>query len=221
MKFKAIIFDMDGTIIETDHIWQRAVKDMITHRGITFTDDVEKDIHNQTRGLHLEKSCTILKNTFNLSDDIKMLMAEKSQRANNLYPQHARLIKGFTDFHQKVLEHSLKTGLATNADDDTLRISKQTFNLEKYFGEHLYNLSHVNFKGKPEPDIFLYAADKLKVNPSDCVVIEDSAHGIKAARAAGMYCIGINTSQNKEFLKDSHHIIEGYDEIDLKKLLKK
>lgn len=212
---------MDGTIIETDHIWQQAVKEMITHRGITLTDEMENDIHSQTRGLHLEKSCTLLKELFNLTEDLKALMAEKSQRANNLYPNHARMIHGFTDFHKKALNHTLKTGLATNADDDTLHVSKKIFDLEKYFGQHLYNLSHVNFKGKPEPDIFLYAADKLEVNPKECIVIEDSAHGVKAAKDAGMFCIGINTAQNREFVKESHHIIEKYDDIDLIKLLKK
>lgn len=221
MKYKAIIFDMDGTIIETDHIWQKAVKDMITHRGHTLTHEVEQDIHKKTRGLYLEKSCAILKELFDLTEELHDLIAEKSRRANDLYPEHARMIKGFTDFHKKAIEHTLKTGLATNADDDTLHVSKKTFDLEKYFGDHLYNLSHVNFKGKPEPDLFLYAADKLEVNPKDCVVIEDSAHGVQAARDAGMYCIGINTAKNKDFLKDSHHIIENYDEIDLKKLLKK
>lgn len=221
MKFKAIIFDMDGTIIETDHIWQQAVKDMITHRGIDLTHDVEQEIHAKTRGLHLEKSCALLIDLFDLKEDLKTLMKEKSHRANTLYPSHARMIEGFTNFHKKALDYSLQTGLATNADDDTLHVSKQTFDLEKYFGQHLYNLSHVNFRGKPEPDLFLYAADKLKMNPKECVVIEDSAHGVQAARDAGMFCIGINTSQNKALLKDSHEIIEHYDEIDLNKLLKK
>lgn len=221
MKYKAIIFDMDGTIIETDHIWQQAVKDMITHRGISLSQEVEEDIQGKTRGLHLEKSCTLLKELFNLTEDLKELMAEKSNRANTLYPEKARMIEGFTDFHKQVLEHKLKTGLATNADDDTLHVSKKTFDLEKYFGHHLYNISHVNFKGKPEPDLFLYAADKLEINPKECVVIEDSAHGVQAARDAGMFCIGINTSKNKALLKDSHHIIDQYCEIDLKRLLKK
>ncbi len=70
---------------------------------------------------------------------------------------------------------------------------------------------HVAGKSKPDPALYLYAAKALGVAPSRCLVIEDSAVGILSAKRAGMFCIGINTAQNKKNLDMADKIIENYD----------
>ena len=220
MNYKAIIFDMDGTIIDTSHIWRQATKDLITKYGINFDHDVHQDIHAKIHGLGMKESCSIIKNHFNLNASVDVLMQEKSHIAAGLYENNICFIDGFQEFHQRVVSAQLKTGIATNADDVTLRITKTTLQLERFFGEHIYSIAQVNYVCKPDPAIYLHAAAKLSVTPQECIAIEDSAHGIEAAKKAGIFCIGINTGKNRAAIAHSDLIIESYNELELTQLLR-
>src|SRR5690606_3920569 len=108
-----------------------------------------------------------------LVDELEDLILEKSNLAHSLYLQGVELIPGFTEFHQKVVARPLKTAIATSACDKTLALTDQALNLHQFFGEHLYGISCVGGVCKPDPAIYLYAADKLGVHPHECVAIED------------------------------------------------
>lgn len=221
MKYKAIIFDMDGTIINSEHIWRKATKDLISSKTIQeITPELLEELETELKGLELNASCKIIKDKLGLEHEVCTLVAEKKQRALDLFAQGLEFIEGFKDFHGKVLEQKLKIGIATNADDHTLEAAILAMELKTLFGDHIYNITHVNGIHKPNPDLYLHAAKQLGVDPSECIAIEDSAHGVKAAVDAGMFCIGINTAQNESFLKESHLIINHYDDICLKGLLK-
>lgn len=219
MKYKAIIFDMDGTIIDTEHIWRQARHDLIRARGVTISPEIEQELELKTHGIALHQSCKMIKDLANLNDDLETLVQEKSKRACDLYATQVRFVNGFLDFHAKAITHNLKVGIATNADDQTVHVTNERLNLRKLFGHHIYNISHVNFVGKPNPAIYLHAAQQLETDPAHCIAIEDSAGGVAAATGAGMFCIGINTAKKPELLSRSHTIIDGYHEIDLPKIL--
>lgn len=221
MNYKAIIFDMDGTIISTDHIWNKATRDLITRRGHTISEQQEQDLKNNLHGLAINESCLFIKMMFNLQEPVAELMQEKSKIACDLYEQEVTFIEGFTDFHGKVAAYDLKHGIATNADDNTVLVTKKALKLEQFFGEHIYNISHVNFKGKPQPDIYLHTAFKLGVSPAECIAIEDSAHGIRAAQAAGMLCIGINSHGIESQIAQADIKINNYAQIELDLILGK
>ncbi len=221
MRFKAIIFDMDGTIVDSDHIWQKVTDNLVLSKKADATLEQLALIQEKTKGLALHGSCTIIKDVLGLEHELEHLMAEKAKMAQELYKEKVHFIEGFREFHNDVLDANLKVSIATNAGDDTLHATNSKLNLEKYFGKHMYNITHVNNVYKPAPDLYLYAAKQLGVAPEECIAIEDSAHGIRAAVAAGMFCIGINTGKNREALKEAHLIIDHYDEIELVKLLKK
>ena len=148
-----------------------------------------------------------------------MIIAEKTIIANDLYAQGVIFIEGFIEFHALVRKHNLLMGVATNADAHLVHLTNQALDLESFFGDHVYSISAIGNIAKPNPDIYLHAAYKLGVLPSECIAIEDSAHGIRAAKAAGMHCIGINTSKNRQSLRESDAIVEGYGDIDLEKML--
>ncbi len=219
MKYKAIIFDMDGTIIDTGHIWKSATNQIIEKRGIHVTSELEAEITHKLYGRGLHDSCGILKDMFKFQEDIPSLVQEKTANACALYEKCVLFIDGFTIFYQKAQEYNLQVGIATNADNETLAITVKTLNLSEYFGSHIYNVSHVNYKYKPDPAIYLHASKQLGIDPQECIAIEDSASGIKAAVSAGMFCIGINTSKDPLQIKESHLSVDSYDQINLRELL--
>lgn len=212
---------MDGTIIDTEHIWLQAMQDLITTRGVDYKPGDQCPLTKKLRGLALYESCQIIKDTFSFKDSVTDLVEEKSKNAVSLYQKKVKFIDGFLDFHKQVIQKKLKNGIATNADDATVAAANMSLNLEKLFGQHIYGISKVNNLCKPNPAIYLYAAQQLRIDPEDCIAIEDSEHGIRAAKSAGMFCIGINSSNNRTYIKEADYMIDTYQELDLEKILTK
>lgn len=219
MKYTAIIFDMDGTIIDSEHVWASANRKLIERKGITFTPEIAQQLQTHIHGLAIEPVCSFIKNITGIPDSLQDLVVEKKQIAKDLFAEGITFIEGFTDFHTLVKAKNLKTGIATNADEHFVAITQNVLRLDTYFGPHVYNISHVNYVYKPSPDLYLYAAEQLECSPEECIAIEDSAHGIRAAKRAGMFCIGINTSRDRSRLQEADYIIDEYQHIDLDKLL--
>jgi 16S rRNA pseudouridine516 synthase len=218
---KAVIFDLDGTIIDTSWIWRKVTVDLITSRGITCTDQLAEELENELCGLELHAACSILKEATGITDSIPVLVAEKKQRACELYENQLTFIPGFETFHQSVAACGLKSGIATNSDIGSLNQVKDKLKLERFFGDHIYSIADVNFCYKPDPAVYLHAAQKLGINPEDCIAIEDSKHGVTAAKKAGMFCIGINSGGFPDLIRHADIVINQYDEIDLNSLLHK
>ena len=218
-QYKAIIFDMDGTIIDSNGVWHAATHNFITSKKNDVTHAELAGIQKQAKGLALVATCLIIKNTFNLEESVETLIEEKTGHAIALYKDALKFIPGFKEFFKEVEKHNLKVAIATNSEDKTLALSTETLQLDNFFGEHIYNISHVNNVYKPYPDIYLYAAKRLGIAPEECIAIEDSTHGINAAVSAGMFCIGINTGNDRNALKNAHLIVDNYNEIDLEELL--
>lgn len=218
-NYDAIIFDLDGTIIDTERFWKQASQTLLDRRGIVLDKKTHDTLFTQIQGLALNKSCLLIKQAAHLPESVEELIIEKSNIAHSLYHEGLSFIPGFVEFHQKLSKLGLKSGIATNAIAESAELTDNILNLKHFFGSHIYNVNHVNFKNKPDPALYLFAANKLCVAPGRCIAIEDSAHGVKAAKTAGLYCIGINTSGKPNQLQEADCIVNGYPEIQLEPLL--
>ncbi len=219
MRYQAIIFDLDGTISDSMQLWDKATDSFLLNNKIHLTEEEKISLDRDLYGVSHTEATLHIKNKFYLSQPLELLENEYSQYAYDLMCAEVQFIDGFLPFYSCLNSHNLKYGIATNADQLTLSAIKKALSLEALFGEHIYNIDHVNQQGKPKPDVYLYAAEQLHISPYACIAIEDSACGIKAAKAANMFCIGINSHGNPDQLQDADMIINAYQEIDLSQLL--
>ena len=220
MNYKAIIFDMDGTIICTELMWQQATHKILDIYAGHLSAHERKEINTYLKGLAVYESCKYIAQHAKTPVSVDEIRATKSKIAHDLYEtQGLNFIPFFPEFHAKTQKYNLKTAIATNAIEQTVEKTLKFLPLRDFFGEHIYNIDMVNKVCKPDPTIFLHAAKNIGVDPQNCIVIEDSVHGIKAAKAAGMYCIAINTGNDRHLLGQADEIVDCYTHINLEKLL--
>jgi HAD superfamily hydrolase (TIGR01509 family) len=223
MKFQAAIFDMDGTIILTEEIWQQTAIKLIEQYNGLLSAEEKRNIEERITGAGLATSVRIIKDAIKLkSSQNKELSDNKITKeykalALSFYSKDIQFVPGFEKFYSKLKKLGIPTAIATNAPLDVLQETNRILNLERYFGNHLYSISQINNLSKPNPAIYLFAAQQLGIDPKKCLAFEDSFPGITAAKAAGMYCIGIKNPLHAAFSQNADSIINSYDQIDLTK----
>lgn len=211
-KVKAIIFDMDGTIIKTEHIWDKVTYEVLGKKGFASIPEGKKAVFNNLTGMGLRDAAKVLKEHFDFGETIEEIMSLKITLANVHFAQQLEFIEGFEDFHKKLQDHFIPSGIATNSHPDNLSKIVEVMKFEKYFGANIYSMAHVNFKAKPDPALFLHTAEMLGAKPGECIVFEDSIHGFNAAKAAGMKCIAVKNKKNEKLLDLVETAIESYHE---------
>lgn len=211
-KVKAVIFDMDGTIVKTEHLWAKATESLLRRKGFVAKAQGQREFLESLSGIGLLESAKALKKEFKLQDSIESLAAEAKMIAHQLFEGGIEFIDGFEAFHQRLQQHLILTSVATNAAQASLRVVNEQMNLERFFGKNLFCIEMIGNKAKPDPAIFLHAAKQLNVEPHECVVFEDSVFGFQAAQAAGMKCIAIKNGLNKDNLDLVCKAIDSYHE---------
>lgn len=208
---------MDGTIINSEDLWEQSSIHMLKSKA-KLSDKECKELLPELKGASLYTTCAFIKMNYNTPESVEELMKEKEAFAIKNFANFIAFIDGFEKFHNQLSDKGLRSAIATNATQSTLDATKKHLPLEKFFNEHIYCIDHVNKKPKPNPDVYLYAAERLNMLPEECIAIEDSGHGIAAAKSAGMFCIGINTGNDRNALSQADLIIERYNDINLEKL---
>lgn len=212
-KIKAIIFDMDGTIINTEAIWEMSKHEALSKLGIQLTNQAQRDFIASLAGFNSRDGAGRIKKFFGLSHSEDEIVANAIASANTHFiAQKIDFIEGFELFHQKLQSLMISTGLATNTNLENLAVLTTKMQLQRFFGDHIYSMAHVGHKPKPDPAVFLHTAQRLNVAAHECLIFEDSLFGFQAAKAAGMTCIAIKNNNNRHLLDQVHDAITNYHE---------
>ncbi len=213
MRDLAVIFDLDGTIIDNIEYHKKAWFTFLKNHNISIT---ERD-YIRLFGKH---NRAILNHFFGnqlTKSELKHFASEKEKLYRDIYKPHIKPQKGLISLLDDLKFNKIRTAIATSAPVENLEFVLDELKLSESF-DHLSHAGHISMS-KPDPEIFLLTAEKLKVKPENCVVFEDSISGIEAAINAGMNVIGINVI-NQDTVKDMVvKLIGNFEEIDVNNLI--
>ena len=191
---KAVLFDMDGVIVDTEPLHHKAYKMMFNDVGIEVSDAMYRSFTGQsTRSI-----CEFLCKHFDLT--LEPIVLEKGKRAHftRLFFEDPdlQLLEGVEALIKNYHANGLTLVVASSASMFTINNVMKRFNLDPYFKD---KLSGADLKAsKPHPEIFINAAKAAGVSPAECFVIEDSTNGIIAAKEANIYCIAYKNVHSKD-----------------------
>lgn len=213
MPIKGIIFDLDGTVTLTQKLHAQAFHEVFKNHGLNFTK--EDDVRFSGQGSENIFPAFFKENGKILSpEQIKQLCDEKHEIYRKIIKESKiENVPGVEMFLNKVKEKGIKIGMATGNHLKPAKLLLKLAGLDEFFPLIITNKDVNNVK--PAPDIFLKTAEKLGLKPEECLVLEDSSNGVKAAKNAKMQCIAFVTTTSKEQLKSAGAdlIVNSYEEI--------
>ncbi len=213
----AIIFDLDGTLIDNNAYHIEAWKAFYEKKEIPFAMDIYRDRIN---GRINKDIFRIILGDDITDTEIELYGAEKEALYRDLYAPYIKPIDGLISFLEVMQMHKMPMGIATSGIIPNIKFMFQHIPMRHFFTS-IIDGSMV-LKGKPDPEIFLKTATSLQVNATDCIAFEDSIAGIRSARAAGMFTIGLSTTHSKdELIEEAHWVIPDYTVINVQNLLQR
>lgn len=206
---KAVIFDMDGVLIDSQPLHYDADLSELKKLGINAE---YKDVVKYA-GTITEERFKLYKRDFSLDFDVNKAAAEREEIMKNIFSNSdVGSIAGVKELLKDLKYNGILTAVASSSNYELIYTVVDKLNIREYFD---VILSGNDMKrGKPAPDIFIAAAEKLNMKACECVVIEDSANGVQAAVSAGMKVVGyINETSGKQDLSKATVIIDDFNKI--------
>lgn len=199
---KAVIFDVDGVIVDSEKYWEKEKEKIIDKAfqdgsdlspsdltGIPVLDQYDKFSKNHKMKVTREEY-------FNLYD----------KRAESIYTEKVTLMDSLSKLLKELKKRDINVALCSSSYSKWINIILERFSLKDEFDE-VITATNIDTKGKPEPDIYKKVAKKLNVDPEECIAIEDSENGVLSATRAGMYCIRYKTDPNKNNLSIANETV--------------
>jgi beta-phosphoglucomutase len=211
MKQMAVIFDMDGVIIDSEPLYLTLNKELFK----TLQIQVDEDMLHSFIGGAAKRKWGILKEKFLLIQNVEELLQLENDTFSKQKWDFKQILKPeVIPLLEKLKMQKIPVALASSSGMSRINAVLEQCELGTYFD---VIVSGENFeRSKPYPDIFLHTAEKLGVPNENCIVIEDSYNGLTAAKKADMYCIGVRHKQIKMDLAQADRIVDSLSEIQIK-----
>ena len=190
---KAVIFDMDGVIVNSEPLHHKAYQSMFNEFNLNVSNELYESFTGKSTFSICEELCRLFKLNVHPEDLVKSKRKHFKEIFDN--DQDFQMIDGALDLIKNLVANNITLILASSASMTNINRIFQKFGLDKFFKA---KISGADLKeSKPNPEIFIKAAKLSGYSKKHCVVIEDSTNGIIAAKSAGIFCVGYNSVNSK------------------------
>lgn len=185
VSIKAVVFDMDGLMLNTEDVFELAGQELLVRRGKQMTDRIRR----RMIGRRPAEAFAALTELTGITEPVEHLMHETREIFAEFAKVHLACMPGLFDLLDAIEDRQLLLAVATSSPRDHMESLLSQFDLLKRF--HTTLTSEDVIRGKPDPEIYLSAAERLNVEPSSMLVLEDSEAGTRAAAAAGAFVVAV------------------------------
>lgn len=197
MKFKGIIFDLDGTLIDSMKVWENVDRDFVAENGGVYTPDISEAVKTMT----IQKSAEYFKNRFSLKMSCEEIINRIEEMVSEKYHNSIPLKVGVLDTLKALSQMGIKMCVATATYNSLVNAALKRLGIFDMF-EFVMTCADVGV-GKDSPDIFYKSAKKMGLEIQETIIVEDSLHCIETAKKAGFFTVGVYD----EFSKDDKNKI--------------
>ncbi len=208
---KAVLFDLDGTLVDSMWVWRNIDIDFLSAIGQELPADLQKCIE----GMSFTETAEYFKKRFSIDDDVEDIKKKWNQMAYDKYTSEVKLKKGAKEFLARLKSDGIRIGIASSNSMILIEGALKAEGVLEYFDAITTGCEAG--AGKPAPDIYLLAAKKVGIAPSECLVFEDIPMGIMAGNSAGMTTVAVEDDYSHGMRKEKERLakyfIEDYTEI--------
>lgn len=213
-NIKAVIFDLDGTLVDSMWMWHAIDVEFLGEYGY----ECPEDLHRMIEGMSFSETAVYFKERFHLPLNLEEIKAIWTRMSIDKYRYQVPLKPGAREFLELMKKKNIKCGIATSNGRELVDTVLDSLGIQEYF-QAVTTACEVK-AGKPEPDIYLYVAGQLGVEPKDCLVFEDIPAGILAGKRAGMKVCAVEDEFSRllkeeklaladDFIEDYFEVLEG------------
>lgn len=184
-KIKAIIFDLDGTVVDSEPNYYESDRKLFAEYGIS----VSLEMKNKYVGIGSKEMMEDMKKIYDINDSVEDLVNKKNKYYIEIAKDNTVVFPEMLKFLKKLKDNNYPMAIASGSSPEVIDLILSVTNIRHYF-DVVLSAEQVK-KGKPAPDVFLAAAKQLGMPAENCVVLEDSQYGVEAAKSAGMHCIAL------------------------------
>ncbi len=218
---KAVIFDMDGTIVDSEPIYEEVNEEVYEKYGL----DLSQEDYDRHMGANLKDIWTDILDRYQVKEEFSHYKIEDfmEDHIHSSYQgladsEELELMPGVREWFEFFKDHGYKMIIASSSYSPVIEHVYQRFELDQYM-EGYVGANSIE-KGKPDPEIFLKAAEKMGVRAEECLVVEDSQHGVNGAHAAGAKVVGFDRAKDEsQDLSKADYIIDEFNQENLQKIL--
>lgn len=188
---KAVIFDLDGTLVDSMWMWKSIDEEFLSRYGLS----VPPDLSSAIEGMGFSETARYFKERFQVEDSVEEIKRSWNEMAWEKYKNQVPLKDGVKEFLELLKERQISMAIATSNSRELVEMVTRERRVDSYFSAILTSCDAS--RGKPFPDVYLLAAERIHAEPRECLVFEDIVHGIMAGKNAGMKVCAVEDLYSK------------------------